>query len=66
MLPPGGEPRLAFFGVGDTPVLVTDRAAIDESVAPLDDLHASAQYRREAAVTLGEMVVAQAKERSGA
>ena len=66
ILPPSGEPRLAFFGVGDTPVLVTDPTAIAESVAPLDDLHASAEYRREAAVTLGERVLAQAKERSGA
>jgi carbon-monoxide dehydrogenase medium subunit len=63
---PGGKTRLAFFGVGDKPVLVTDPAAIADAVAPLDDLHASAQYRREVAVSLGEMALAQAKERSDA
>jgi aerobic carbon-monoxide dehydrogenase medium subunit len=66
VLPPAADPRLAFFGVGDRPILVTDPAATAEAVAPLDDLHASAEYRREVAVTLAERVVAEAKERGGA
>lgn len=63
LLAPGGLPRLAFFGVGDRPVLVCDLGAIAEAVQPLDDLHASAEYRREAAAALAAEVVAQARER---
>lgn len=64
VLPPGGAPRMAFFGVGDKPVLVTDPDAVAGAVQPLDDLHATAEYRREAAVALAAEVIARAQERA--
>jgi aerobic carbon-monoxide dehydrogenase medium subunit len=65
VLPPGGEPRLAFFGVGERPVLISDPGAVAETLEPLEDLHASAEYRREAAVALAERALAEARERAG-
>jgi carbon-monoxide dehydrogenase medium subunit len=66
LLSPDGEPRLAFFGAGEKPVLVTDPDAVADVVEPLEDLHASAEYRREAAVALAARAMAEARERAGA
>ena len=65
VLPPDREPRLVFFGVGEKPVLISDPGAVAE-LEPLEDLHATAEYRREAAATLAERALAEARERAGA
>tara|TARA_B100000686_G_scaffold327995_1_gene387477 strand:+ start:10 stop:813 length:804 start_codon:yes stop_codon:yes gene_type:complete len=58
--------RLAFTGVGTTPILVeTDDSDIAASkVNPVDDIHATAEYRRQLVRSLTERAVSQA--RSGA
>ena len=63
---PGAAPRIVLFGVGDRPVLVADPAEVADAVQPLDDLHASAEYRREAAVALAAAALAEAQERGRA
>jgi CO/xanthine dehydrogenase FAD-binding subunit len=46
--------RLAFFGVGATPILVADPAAAADAVDPTDDVHGSAAYRRHLVSVLAE------------
>jgi CO/xanthine dehydrogenase FAD-binding subunit len=62
-----GTALLAFGGVGATPVLVetaTDAAAgAAESLTPSNDVHASAEYRRQVAGVLARRAVEQAKGR---
>jgi carbon-monoxide dehydrogenase medium subunit len=69
-----GDPRLVVFGAADRPLRMTaaeqdpDDAArlVADNVQPLDDLHASASYRREAAADLATAAVTEARERTGA
>ena len=61
-----GATRLAFCGVGPTPVLVEsdDAEAAAEACRPADDIHASAGYRRELVRVLTRRAVALARERA--
>jgi carbon-monoxide dehydrogenase medium subunit len=71
----GRQARVALFGVGPTPVRVpvaeealadgakaTEVAALAaRAISPVDDLHASAQYRHQVAAVLVERSVDQAR-----
>lgn len=75
-----GRARVVLFGVGSAPVEVDAstlhgrapddealrdlRAAVADGPAPADDVHASAEYRREAAAVLAARAVREAWERS--
>ena len=63
-----GSTRLAFTGVGPTPVLVEgdDPEVAAEAVSPSDDIHASADYRRQLVRVLTARASAKARERAGA
>jgi carbon-monoxide dehydrogenase medium subunit len=62
-----GSARLAFTGVGPTPVLVEsdDAEAAAAAVSPADDIHATADYRRHLVRVLTGRAVAKARERAG-
>jgi carbon-monoxide dehydrogenase medium subunit len=62
-----GSTRLAFCGVGPTPVLVEsgDPDAAAAAVRPADDIHATAEYRRELVRVLTQRAVALAGARGG-
>lgn len=59
--------RLAFTGVGPTPVLVEsdDPDAAVAAVSPADDIHATADYRRQLVRVLTARATAKARERAG-
>jgi CO/xanthine dehydrogenase FAD-binding subunit len=69
-----GAARLVLFGVGPAPVAVrldddplTDiEDRVRAEVDPIDDVHASAAYRRRAAGALAKRVLQQASERAAA
>ena len=63
-----GSTRLAFTGVGPVPVLVEsdDPDAAAAAVSPADDIHASADYRRQLVRVLTGRAIASARERAGA
>lgn len=58
--------RLAFIGVGPTPILVEsdDPAKAAAAVEPADDIHGTAAYRRELARVLAGRAVVLARERA--
>jgi carbon-monoxide dehydrogenase medium subunit len=58
--------RMAFTGVGPRPVLVEgeDPEAAASAVEPADDIHATADYRRELVRVLARRAVARARERA--
>src|SRR3954447_10134860 len=65
--------RIVAFGAAEKPVSIDVDADADSvgdlvagSIDPLDDLHASAEYRREAAAALAEEALTEARERMGA
>ena len=58
--------RLVVFGAGDGPLLLRDAEDVALAVRPADDVHAGAEYRREAAAELAAAAVAEARERAGA
>lgn len=62
-----GGCRLAFTGVGPTPVLVAsdDPDAAAAAVSPADDIHATADYRRQLVRVLTTRAAAKARERAG-
>jgi carbon-monoxide dehydrogenase medium subunit len=62
----GGRVRLAFTGVGPRPVLVEsdDPEAAAAVAEPADDIHATADYRRELVRVLARRAVALARERA--
>jgi CO/xanthine dehydrogenase FAD-binding subunit len=62
-----GSCRLAFTGVGPTPVLVAsdDPDAAAAAVSPADDIHATADYRRQLVRVLTTRAAAKARERAG-
>lgn len=63
-----GDARLAFTGVGPTPVFVEggDPDAAAAATSPSDDIHATADYRRQLVRVLTTRAVALAGERSEA
>jgi CO/xanthine dehydrogenase FAD-binding subunit len=63
----GDKVRLAFTGVGPRPVLVEgdDPEAAAAAAEPADDIHATADYRRELVRVLAGRAVALARERAG-
>lgn len=75
---PNGPARLVLFGAGERPVRIQAaegllgaeevdlgqvRSAVNDTVDPLPDIHASAEYRRAAAAELAAQCVAEAWER---
>lgn len=58
--------RLVVFGAGGRPVLLQSVDEVAAALDPHDDVHASAEYRRETAVELATAALAEARERSGA
>lgn len=63
-----GSARLAFTGVGPTPVLVEsdDPEAAAAACSPADDIHATADYRRQLVRVLTARATEKARERAGA
>jgi carbon-monoxide dehydrogenase medium subunit len=66
LVAPGAATRLVVFGAAERPLLLTDPGQVAAAVRPLDDLHASAEYRRAVAVELAGEALAEAEERAGA
>jgi len=62
----GAEARLVVFGASERPLLLSDPDEVADAVRPFDDLHASAEYRREAAVELASAALAEARARAHA
>ena len=60
-----GATRLAYTGVGPTPVLVESDDPDAAAASPADDIHATADYRRELVRVLTRRAVATARERAG-
>lgn len=60
-----GTTRLVVFGAAERPLLLGAAEEVEAAVRPLDDLHASAEYRREAAIGLAHEALAEARERAG-
>ncbi len=62
-----GSTRLGFTGVGPTPVVVEsdDPDAAAAAVSPADDIHATADYRRQLVRVLAGRAVERARERAG-
>ena len=62
-----GSTRLAYTGVGPTPVVVEsdDPDAAAAAASPADDIHATADYRRQLMRVLTARAVAKARERAG-
>jgi aerobic carbon-monoxide dehydrogenase medium subunit len=62
----GGHVRMAFTGVGPTPILVEsdDPEAAAAAVHPADDLHGTAEYRRELVRVLARRAVALSRRRA--
>jgi carbon-monoxide dehydrogenase medium subunit len=58
------QTRLVVFGASERPLLLSDGDEVADAVDPLDDVHASAEYRREAAVELATAALAEARERA--
>lgn len=63
-----GGTRLALAGVGERPILVEsdDPDAAAEAAEPADDMHGSAEYRRELVRTLAVEAVRRARQRAEA
>jgi aerobic carbon-monoxide dehydrogenase medium subunit len=61
-----GQTRLVVFGASERPLLLADPGEVADAVNPFDDLHASAEYRREAAVELATAALSEAQERAHA
>jgi carbon-monoxide dehydrogenase medium subunit len=61
----GDGVRLALCGVGARPIVVesADRDAIAAAIEPASDIHATAEYRREAVAVLAQRAVTQARTR---
>jgi carbon-monoxide dehydrogenase medium subunit len=61
-----GRVRMAFTGVGPTPILVErdDPEAAASAVQPADDIHATADYRRELVRVLARRAVALSRRRT--
>jgi carbon-monoxide dehydrogenase medium subunit len=57
------ETRLVVFGTSAKPLLCSDADEVADAVEPIDDVHASAEYRREAAIELAAEALAEARER---
>ncbi|MBS1878094.1 MAG: FAD binding domain-containing protein [Actinobacteria bacterium] len=58
------QTRLVVFGAAERPLLLADPSEVAAAVRPLDDLHASAEYRRQVAVLLAGEALAEARERA--
>jgi len=58
------QTRLVVFGASERPVLLAEPDEVAAAVRPLDDVHASAEYRREVAVDLAAAALAEAQERA--
>jgi aerobic carbon-monoxide dehydrogenase medium subunit len=59
------ESRLALGGFDSVPVLATpDPAAVGSEISPVDDIHATADYRRRLAATLAERALRLAEQRA--
>jgi carbon-monoxide dehydrogenase medium subunit len=64
LVTPAGT-RLVVFGASERPLLLSDEDEVADEVRPLDDIHASAEYRREVAVELAAAAVREAREDAG-
>jgi carbon-monoxide dehydrogenase medium subunit len=60
------DTRLVVFGVGERPLLLAGEDEAADAVHPLDDLHGSAEYKRELVLELAAAAVREARERIGA
>jgi len=59
------ETRLVVFGTSARPLRCSDADEVADAVDPSDDVHATAEYRREAAIELATAALAEARERAG-